>query len=125
MGAYGDRDDGQDTGRKCYREPGELRQGPEDNRPRIDYREFWRSPQEASAYLSAVRDHPRVVDVERDEIESPLAYIQRIAAIVEARLAPVRTVPPPNKALPVQTPEPPYEERLEALFTPRQPGEEG
>jgi hypothetical protein len=116
-----------DSGEKCYREPGE----PKDERPSLRIREFWQSAEEASAYLTAVRNHPREVDVERDQIESSMAYIRRIAGIVARGPlgAAVQRMPSRRQEHahpPKQTPEAPYEQRLATIFAPeRSPGEEG
>jgi hypothetical protein len=108
--------------RLCYRQPGE----PWDERPALFIRPFWRDEQEALAYLQAVKDNPREVDVEGDSIESSMHYIVRLAGIVQrGPLGPaVRRFPTrrEEKARPVKQ-EPPYEERLAAIF--REPGEEG
>lgn len=67
-----------DSGRMCFRLPGE----PRDERPLLKIEEFWTGPpEEEGAYTAAVRENPRVVDLEAGTIESPLAYIQRLAEI--------------------------------------------
>lgn len=127
MSAYG-KIEPPDSGHKCWREPDELRDGTP--RYQLQIRPFWQSAEEAAAYLTAVRNHPREVDVAADQIESNMNYIVRIAGIVaQGPLGPpVQRMPSRwhQPARPIeQTPEPPYEERLDALFTPREPGEEG
>lgn len=83
-GAYDDEpEQPRDTGRKGYREPEEV----PDGRPTISYRPFWTDLSEQLTYEHAVETHPKRPD------ESPMAYIQRIAAIVEGRLAAVKAVP--------------------------------
>jgi hypothetical protein len=76
-----------DTGRKGYREPWE----PEDERPVIAYGacqcrgcreyggDFWRDKTEQMTYDSAVESNPK------RENEGPMAYIQRISALVEGK----------------------------------------
>src|SRR5678816_4637969 len=84
-----------DFGRTCYRDPGE----PRDGRYALLLRPFWRSDSEREAYESAVRDHPREVDVAADEIESDTAYIQRIAQIAQRGIlaAPAKSFPPAHR----------------------------
>ena len=127
MGAYGDELPATpfDTGRMAYRLPGE----PKDERPLVWFRDFWSSPEEMAAYLTAVRNHPREVDPERDEIESSMAYIVRIASIVAKQVLPQAAKRMPSRwsepARPVPFSELSYEERLGGIYAPREPGEEG
>lgn len=69
-----------DTGRKGYLEPDEP---PDGIRRRINYRPIRRDESERLTYEHAVETHPKRPD------EGPMAYIQRIAGIVEKRLGPV------------------------------------
>lgn len=118
-----------DSGRKCYREPGE----PRDERPTLLIRPFWRSEEEAAAYLSAVRNHEREVDLEADTIESSMAYIARIAGIVaQGPLGPpARRFPPAHRMnREYLGPRPTitegnltFEDRTDAIYD-RQPGED-
>ena len=113
------------TGRMFWREPGEAR----DERPTLLIRAFWRDEQEAAAYLSAVRNNPRVVDVEADEIESSTAYMQRIATIASG----LYVAPPvkrwPRASLPHREYTGPREPVTEGNLTfedyAREPGMEG
>jgi hypothetical protein len=66
-----------DSGRKGYREPDE----PPDGRLRIARDAFWSDPSEQMTYEHAVASNPRHPG------EHSLAYIQRIASIVEHRYA--------------------------------------
>jgi hypothetical protein len=66
-----------DTGRKGYREPDE----PPDGRLRIARDAFWSDPSEQMTYEHAVASNPQ------HSCERPLAYIQRLASIVEHRYA--------------------------------------
>lgn len=120
-----------DTGKKCYREPGE----PRDERPTPKIPEFWTGgPEEAAAYLSAVRENPRIADPEANTIESPLAYIQRLAEIVQGGpLGKAAKRFPPKPRLnreytgprePVQEHGLSFEDRTDEIYE-RQPGEEG
>lgn len=117
-----------DLGQKCYREPGE----PRDGRPLLKIPQFWDSAEEAEAYLTAVREHPRIVDLEAGTVESSLTYIARIASIVaERRLAnPAKRIPPKPRLNreydgPRLTTEGnlSFEDRTDAIYE-RQPGED-
>lgn len=120
-----------DLGRLCYREPGE----PRDGRYALLIRPFWASDEEREAYESAVHSHPREVDVERDQIESDTAYIQRIASIAQQGiLAPAAKSFPraPRMNQTYTGPRPPvkqdgltFEDRLESIYSEREPGQEG
>jgi hypothetical protein len=120
----------EDTGRMCFRLPGE----PRDERPSLRIEEFWDSAEEGSAYLSAVRNNPRIADLEAETVESPLAYIQRIAEIVAKQNLPkpAKRIPPrhrPNREYtgprePIQENGLSFEDRTDAIYE-RQPGEEG
>lgn len=66
-----------DTGRKGYREPDE----PPDGRLRIARDAFWSDPSEQMTYEHAVASNLRHPG------ESPLAYIARLAALIEHRYA--------------------------------------
>lgn len=119
-----------DFGRKCFREPGE----PRDGRFALLIRPFWASDSERDAYESAVHDHPREVDVAADEIESDTAYIQRIARIAASSIlaAPAKSFPPAHRMNqqytgprePVKQDGLTFEDRLDEIYE-RQPGEEG
>lgn len=120
-----------DTGRMCFRYPGE----PVDERPLIKIRDIWdECPEQQPIYEAAVRDNPRIVDIEARTIESPLAYIQRIAEIVASK-----PLPPPSKRIPprhrmnreytgpresVKQDGLSFEDRTDLIYT-REPGEEG
>lgn len=119
-----------DFGRKCYREAGE----PPDERPMLRIRPFWRSEEEASAYLTAARNTLRIVDVEADTIENAVHYIGRIAKAAEGTY-----LAPPAKSFPrgawlnreYTGPRPTvtegnltFEDRTDAIYE-RSPGEEG
>lgn len=119
-----------DSGRKCYRESGE----PPDERPTLRLRPFWRSEEEASAYLTAARNTLRVVDAEAGTIENAVRYIGRIAKAAEGTY-----LAPPAKAFPrgpwlnreYTGPREPiregnltFEDRTDAIYE-RQPGEDG
>jgi hypothetical protein len=95
---------------------------------------FQDSPEEEGAYTRAVRENPRIVDLEAEAVESPLAYIQRIAEIVAQH-----PLPKPSKRIPPRPrlnreyagPREPiqengltFEDRTDAIYE-RQPGEEG
>lgn len=119
-----------DTGRMYWREPGE----PVDERPMILRRPFWTSVEQEAAYLSAVRNNPRVVDLERDEIESAMAYLGRISTIAEGTYVrrPGRTWPKASRPHREYTgPREPitegnltFEDRTDAIYE-RVPGEDG
>ena len=119
-----------DSGRLFWREPGE----PRDERPTLLIRPFWRDEQEAAAYLIAVRNNPRTVDLERDEIESVMAYLGRIASIVAKTYVPRPGPAWPRASRPHREytgPREPitegnltFEDRTDAIYE-RQPGEEG
>lgn len=105
------------TGKKCYRLPGE----PWDERPCLLIRNPWESEEERVAYTMAVRNNPKGAN------EGAFAYVVRIAEIVQrGPLGPaVKRMPSRwnEPARPVQGPtEPSYEERLAAIFEPREPG---
>lgn len=117
--------------KNCWREPGER----PDGRLTLLIRPFWANAEEEAAYMKAVRENPRIVDVEADEIESSTAYIARIAAIVAAGplAKPAKRIPPKHRMNPEYTGprtvteggltfEAPYEERLQQIFTEREPG---
>jgi len=120
--------------RNCWREPYER----PDGRPLLLIREFWTAA-EQEAYEAAAHEHPRIVDPEADTIESPMAYIARLAGIVAKGplIRPAKRFPPKHRMNP-EYPGPrltnegglafeePYEQRLETIFSPeRTPGEEG
>lgn len=108
--------------RKYWREPGE----PVDGRPLIWRRPFWASPEEESAYLSAVRNNPRRED------EGAFAYIVRIAETVQRGPLPpaVKAMPEPERLKRDYTgPRPTvtegglsFEDRLDAIYSEREPG---
>lgn len=131
MGAYSDTEEkAQDTGRMAFRQPGE----PADERRALYLRPFWRSVEEKSAYLEAVRNNPRECDPDADTIETPMAYIQRLAAIVaQGPLAKVAKTFPSGPRLNREYAGPrpqtnegglSFEDGLDVSYE-RQPGEEG
>lgn len=118
-----------DSGQLCYRQPGE----PRDERPTLMIRRVWDSVEEEAAYLSAAHNNPRVVDVEADEIESPMAYIKRLAEIVQRGPLPKVAKPFPRKPWtnreysgprPVVEGGLSFEDRLDVIYE-REPGQEG
>lgn len=92
-----------DTGQKGYRLPGE----PKDARPLIWMRPFWKTPEEKAAYTDAVRENPRECDPVAGTIESPMAYIQRLAAIVAGK-----PLPEPVRPMPTTTQGLTFEDRV-------------
>ena len=120
----------QDSGRMCFRWPGE----PRDERPVLRIEEFWGSAEEEGAYTAAARDNPRICDPEAGTIESPLALIQRLAEIAAKHplVKPGRRFPrKPRLAHEYTGPRPPitegnltFEDRTDAIYE-RQPGEDG
>jgi hypothetical protein len=129
MGAYDDITP-PDSGRKFYREPDER----PDGRPVIRREQFWASAEEEGAYTAAVRNNPREVDLEAGTIESPLAYIQRLAQLAAKHplVKPGRRFPKrPKLAHEYTGPREPvtengltFEDRTDAIYE-RSPGEEG
>jgi hypothetical protein len=119
-----------DTGRMYWREPGE----PVDERPLIRRRPFWGSVEEEAAYLIAVRNNPRIVDIEADTIESAMSYMGRISEIAEGSYvrSPVKRWPAASRPHreytgprePVTEGNLTFEDRTDAIYD-RQPGEEG
>jgi len=116
-----------DSGKKCYREPGERRE-PDDDRPTLLIPRFWDSPEQESAYLSAVRNNPRKPG------EGPLGYVARLAAIVQQGPLgkPAKPFPPASRLnREYSGPRPTvtegglsFEDRTDAIYE-RQPGEDG
>lgn len=118
-----------DTGRMGFRRPDE----PKDERPVLWIRPFWKSPEEKAAYLEAVRNHPREYDTAKRTMESPYAYIPRLAALAEkALLAPAAKAFPSERPLSQEYrgPRPEtsekglsFEDRTDLIYE-RQPGED-
>lgn len=118
-----------DLGRMCFRWPGE----PPDGRYALLLRPFWVSDDEEAAYMTAVSNHPREVDVEADQIESSTAYIQRIAQTAQRGIlaAPAKSFPSPHRMNRTYAgPRPPvkqdglsFEDRTDLIYE-RVPGED-
>lgn len=113
----------------CFRWPGE----PRDERPMIDVRDVWASFEEEAAYMRAVRENPRVVDLEAGTIENSKAYIVRLAEIVAQGPLVVAKRFPPKHRIPKEYTGPrpqvtegnlTFEDRTDAIYE-RQPGEDG
>lgn len=120
-----------DTGRMFFRLPEE----PRDERPVLIIADFWNSAEEEGAYTKAVRENQQIVDLEAGTIESPLSYIQRLAEIAAKHplVKPGRRFPrKPKLAHEYTGPREPivenglsFEDRTDAIYSERQPGEEG
>lgn len=118
----------QDTGRMCFRLPGE----PRDERPLLKIEDFWNSAEEEGAYTAAARENPRIYD--QGTVEGPLAYIQRLAEIAAKHplVKPGRRFPRRPKLAheyigarePIQEHGLTFEDRTDAIYE-RSPGEEG
>lgn len=119
-----------DLGRKCYREDHE----PSDGRPALKREQFWADGAEQEVYEAVAHENPRLVDLEVGTIESPLAYIQRLAEIAAKNplVKPGRRFPPRRRLAQEYTgPREPitegnltFEDRTDATYE-RSPGEEG